>query len=170
MVWIVRCCLCCFFFKQKTAYEMRISDWSSDVCSSDLDFSDEDDVPDDGIETRIGQGVRILAEDVRAVLASPSAERLRDGVRVVLAGPPNAGKSTLLNRLVGRDAAIVSDVAGTTRDRIEVPAALGGTAFLFTDPAGLRGETDDAGDEIGIDRARRALEAADIIQIGRAHV
>src|SRR3546814_2452208 len=117
MVWIVRCCLCCFFFKQKTAYEMRISDWSSDVCSSDLDFSDEDDVPDDGIETRIGQGVRILAEDVRAVLASPSAERLRDGVRVVLAGPPNAGKSTLLNRLVGRDAAIVSDVAGTTRDR-----------------------------------------------------
>ncbi|APL95819.1 tRNA uridine-5-carboxymethylaminomethyl(34) synthesis GTPase MnmE [Sphingobium indicum] len=150
-------------------FSQRVEQWLrtllnlSAMTEAALDFSDEDDVPDDGIETRIGQGVRILAEDVRAVLASPSAERLRDGVRVVLAGPPNAGKSTLLNRLVGRDAAIVSDVAGTTRDRIEVPAALGGTAFLFTDTAGLRGETDDAVEAIGIDRARGALEAADII-------
>ncbi|KEY98782.1 tRNA modification GTPase TrmE, partial [Sphingomonas sp. BHC-A] len=108
-------------------FSQRVEQWLrtllnlSAMTEAALDFSDEDDVPDDGIETRIGQGVRILAEDVRAVLASPSAERLRDGVRVVLAGPPNAGKSTLLNRLVGRDAAIVSDVAGTTRDRIEVP-------------------------------------------------
>lgn len=128
-----------------------------------LDFSDEDDVPEDNIDLQIRRDISNLASDVQAVLASPSAERLRDGVRVVLAGPPNAGKSTLLNRLVGREAAIVSDVAGTTRDRIEVPAALGGSAFLFTDTAGLRDRTSDAIEAIGMDRARDALAAADII-------
>jgi tRNA modification GTPase len=69
----------------------------------------------------------------------------------------------LLNALVGREAAIVSDIAGTTRDRIEVPAAIGGTAFLFTDTAGLRGDAGDAVEAIGIDRARAAMEAADIL-------
>jgi len=135
----------------------------SAMAEAALDFSDEDDVPDAAIEQRIGDGIAALAYDVAAILAAPSAERLRDGVRVVLAGPPNAGKSTLLNALVGREAAIVSDIAGTTRDRIEVPAAIGGTAFLFTDTAGLRDETGDAIEAIGIDRARAALDAADII-------
>lgn len=150
-------------------FSRRIDGWRrtlldlSAMAEAALDFSDEDDVPDAAIEARIGDGVAALAADVAAILAAPSAERLRDGVRVVLAGPPNAGKSTLLNALVGRDAAIVSDIAGTTRDRIEVPAAIGGTAFLFTDTAGLRGETDDAIEAIGIDRARAALDAADII-------
>lgn len=150
-------------------FSRRVEGWRralldlSAMTEAALDFSDEDDVPDEGMETRIGEGLRALAADADAVLAAPSAERLRDGVRVVLAGPPNAGKSTLLNRLVGREAAIVSDIAGTTRDRIEVPAALGGVAFLFTDTAGLRGETDDAIEAIGMDRARGALEAADII-------
>lgn len=128
-----------------------------------LDFSDEDDVPDAGMEGRVREGMVALVQDVEAILAAPSAERLRDGIRVVLAGPPNAGKSTLLNALVGRDAAIVSDIAGTTRDRIEVPAALGGVAFLFTDTAGLRSEAGDAIEAIGMDRARVALDAADII-------
>ena len=141
---------------------MRLLDLSA-MAEAALDFSDEDDVPDADIEARIGQGVMALADDVGALLSAPSAERLRDGIRVVLAGPPNAGKSTLLNRLVGREAAIVSDIAGTTRDRIEVPAAIGGTAFLLTDTAGLRDETCDAIEAIGIDRARAALEAADII-------
>ncbi|MFC3443205.1 tRNA uridine-5-carboxymethylaminomethyl(34) synthesis GTPase MnmE [Sphingobium rhizovicinum] len=150
-------------------FSRRINGWRNELLTlsamaeAALDFSDEDDVPDDAIEARIGQGIAALAQDVGAILAAPSAERLRDGVRVVLAGPPNAGKSTLLNALVGRDAAIVSDIAGTTRDRIEVPAAIGGTAFLFTDTAGLRDETSDAIEAIGIDRAHAALEAADII-------
>ena len=150
-------------------FSRRIDGWRlglldlSAMAEAALDFSDEDDVPDAAIETRIGAGIAALAQDVAAILAAPSAERLRDGIRVVLAGPPNAGKSTLLNALVGREAAIVSDIAGTTRDRIEVPAAIGGTAFLFTDTAGLRGETDDAIEAIGIDRARAALDAADII-------
>ena len=150
-------------------FSRRIDGWRislldlSAMAEAALDFSDEDDVPDAAIEVRIGEGISALAQDVAAILAAPSAERLRDGIRVVLAGPPNAGKSTLLNALVGREAAIVSDIAGTTRDRIEVPAAIGGTAFLFTDTAGLRGETHDAIEAIGIDRARAALDAADII-------
>ena len=150
-------------------FSRRIDQWRralldlSAMAEAALDFSDEDDVPDAAIEARIGDGIAALAADVGAQLDAPSAERLRDGVRVVLAGPPNAGKSTLLNALVGREAAIVSDIAGTTRDRIEVPAAIGGVAFLFTDTAGLREETGDAIEAIGIDRARAALDAADII-------
>lgn len=150
-------------------FSRRVEGWRAQVLNlsamteAALDFSDEDDVPAEGIEGRIGRDIAALATEVGAQLAAPSAERLRDGVRVVLAGPPNAGKSTLLNALVGRDAAIVSDIAGTTRDRIEVPAAIGGAAFLFTDTAGLRGATDDAVEAIGIDRAKAAMNAADII-------
>lgn len=150
-------------------FSRRIDQWRralldlSAMAEAALDFSDEDDVPDAAIEARIGDGIAALAADVGALIDAPSAERLRDGVRVVLAGPPNAGKSTLLNALVGREAAIVSDIAGTTRDRIEVAAAIGGVAFLFTDTAGLREETGDAIEAIGIDRARAALDAADII-------
>lgn len=135
----------------------------SAMAEAALDFSDEDDVPDAAIEERIADGIVTLANDVGRTLAAPSAERLRDGVRVVLAGPPNAGKSTLLNALVGRDAAIVSDIAGTTRDRIEVPAALRGVAFLITDTAGLRDDGADPVEAIGVARARAAMDAADII-------
>ena len=150
------------FSRRIELWRLRLLDLSA-MAEAALDFSDEDDVPDTGIEVRIQKGLADLAQEVGVVLAAPSAERLRDGVRVVLAGPPNAGKSTLLNALVGRDAAIVSDIAGTTRDRIEVPAALGGTAFLFTDTAGLRQDTGDVIEAIGMDRARSALDAADII-------
>ena len=150
-------------------FSRRVEGWRrtfldlSAMAEAALDFSDEDDVPDAAIERRIGTGIAALGEEIGTALAAPSAERLRDGIRVVLAGPPNAGKSTLLNALVGRDAAIVSDIAGTTRDRIEVPAAIGGTAFLFTDTAGLHEGTGDAIEAIGMDRARAALDAADII-------
>lgn len=150
------------FSRRVEGWQTRLLDLSA-MAEAALDFSDEDDVPDQGIEGQIALGIVELAEDVRSILSAPSAERLRDGIRVVLAGPPNAGKSTLLNALVGREAAIVSDIAGTTRDRIEVPAALGGTAFLFTDTAGLREATSDAIEVIGMDRARAALESADIV-------
>jgi tRNA modification GTPase len=150
-------------------FSRRVNDWSarlldlSAMAEAALDFSDEDDVPDAAIEARMGEGISLLVDELTSALAAPSAERLRDGIRVVLAGPPNAGKSTLLNALVGRDAAIVSDIAGTTRDRIEVPAAIEGVPFLFTDTAGLRDASDDRIERIGIDRARDALQAADII-------
>lgn len=150
------------FSRRIDTWRTRLLDLSA-MTEAALDFSDEDDVPDASIEAQIGAGIATLAQDVAAILAAPIAERLHDGIRVVLAGPPNAGKSTLLNALVGRDAAIVSAIAGTTRDRIEVPAAIDGIAYLFTDTAGLREATDDAIEAIGIDRARAALDAADII-------
>lgn len=128
-----------------------------------LDFDDEGDVPPDVLAS-IGGGIHAISETVREQLASPPAERLRDGIRVVIAGPTNAGKSTLFNALVGRDAAIVTDIAGTTRDRLEIPVVLDGTAYLFTDTAGLRDAAlTDTVERIGMDRAREALAAADIV-------
>jgi tRNA modification GTPase len=105
---------------------------------------------------------RQLTCGIERMLTRPPAERLRDGIRVVIAGPPNSGKSTLLNALAERDAAIVSDIAGTTRDLVEAPVAIGGMPFLLIDSAGLR-ETEDAIERIGVGRARLAVEAADLI-------
>lgn len=125
-----------------------------------LDFSDEDDVDEDDGDA--SEAALRIAAEIERRLARPSAERLRDGVRVVLAGPPNAGKSTLLNALVGREAAITAPTAGTTRDLIEAPVAMGGTAYLLTDTAGLRDGAEEI-ERIGVERARGALDSADII-------
>lgn len=129
-----------------------------------LDHGDEDDVASQG-ETlaTLHAGALALAGDIDTLLAQPAVERLRDGIRVVLAGPPNAGKSTLFNALAERDAAIVSPVAGTTRDRIEVPVVRDGIAWLLIDTAGLAVATDDPVEAIGIARAEQAMAAADII-------
>jgi tRNA modification GTPase len=126
-----------------------------------LDFADEEDVAPLGAD--FAEAVGGLADEVGRWRASAPAERLRDGVRVVLAGPPNAGKSTLLNALTGREAAIVTPIAGTTRDLIEVPVAFVGIPFLLIDTAGLHRGTGDMVETIGIDRAARAIEAADIV-------
>jgi tRNA modification GTPase len=131
-----------------------------------LDFSDEDDVAAQSEMSGDRQVRSLLSElrqDMVRAAAMPSAQRLRDGVKVVLAGPPNAGKSTLLNALVGRDAAIVSDIAGTTRDRIDAPVNIKGIPFVFTDTAGLRDVTDDLIEQMGMDRAQQAVERADIV-------
>ena len=134
----------------------------SALVEAELDFSDEDDVGDD-VADHVGEGIAVLAGEIDLALARPRAERLRDGVRVVLAGPPNAGKSTLLNALLQREAAIVSDIAGTTRDVIEAPVALGGIPFVLTDTAGLRDEGAEVIESIGIARAQDAIAAADIV-------
>ncbi len=126
-----------------------------------LDFDDEDDVRRSG-QDQARDGLPELTAELEDWLARPAAERLRDGVRVVIAGPPNAGKSSLINALVGREAAITSDIAGTTRDLVEAPVALDGTPFLFTDTAGLR-DSDDAIEAIGVARARAVMDAADIV-------
>ena len=129
-----------------------------------LDFADEDDVEDDPVAVgQVRSGMQRLAADIDAVLAQPPVDRLRDGIRVVLAGPPNSGKSTLLNRLVEREAAIVSPISGTTRDRIEVAVAHAGLPFLLTDTAGLAGATSDPIEQIGIARAHGAIEEADLL-------
>lgn len=129
-----------------------------------LDFSDEDDVDTDAAALRaISKEIQELETDWRRWLALPDAERLRDGITVAIAGPPNAGKSTLLNALARREAAIVSPIAGTTRDVIEVPLALDGLPFRFADTAGLHDSSGDAIEAIGIDRARDWLVSADIL-------
>lgn len=127
-----------------------------------LDFSDEGDVGEDK-NTDISNRCTELHDAISTHLAAPPAEKLREGLRVVIAGPPNSGKSTLLNALVAREAAIVSDIAGTTRDLIEVPVAFEGIPFLLTDTAGLRDETSDAIESIGIERAEAAMAGADMI-------
>jgi tRNA modification GTPase len=134
----------------------------SALVEAELDFSDEDDVGA-GVGDTVGEGVATLVADIRAALARPRAERLRDGIRVVLAGPPNSGKSTLLNTLLQREAAIVSDIAGTTRDVIEAPVAMGGIPFVLTDTAGLREQGAEAIEAIGIQRAHDAIAGADIV-------
>lgn len=136
---------------------------ASALIEAALDFSDESDVEDAAIDHQVAAILAELETDIASELAAPPIERLRDGIRLVIAGPVNSGKSTLLNRLAGREVAIVTDIAGTTRDRIEVPVSIGGTAFLLTDTAGFRESAADAVEEIGMDRAREAIEAAEIL-------
>lgn len=126
-----------------------------------LDFSDEDDVEElpDAFFADISELTREMAE----WLNRPPVERLREGVRVVLAGPPNSGKSSLFNALVRDGAAIVSPMAGTTRDAIERPVALDGVPLVLVDTAGLRDDSEDAIERIGIERAGAQLNRADII-------
>ncbi|WP_375466212.1 tRNA uridine-5-carboxymethylaminomethyl(34) synthesis GTPase MnmE, partial [uncultured Methylobacterium sp.] len=128
-----------------------------------LDFSDEGDVDEAALDAALFARAAALRDAVAAALADGRrGERLREGFHVVLAGPPNAGKSTLLNALSRRDAAIVSPVPGTTRDAIEVRLDLGGLPVILVDTAGLR-ETADAVEAEGIARTRRRMEAADLV-------
>jgi tRNA modification GTPase len=126
-----------------------------------LDFEDEGDVT--GLDDALASDLADLALDLQEALAAPGAEVLREGYRVALAGPPNAGKSTLFNALVDSEAAIVTPVAGTTRDILQRNVALGGVPFTFIDMAGLREETNDMVETIGIVRAREAIESADCV-------
>ncbi len=126
-----------------------------------LDFSDEGEVGEAWPPGWAG-GVDALAGEMEVMLANPPAERLREGIRVVIAGPPNAGKSSLLNVLAQREAAITSAVPGTTRDLIEAPTAIAGIPLLLIDTAGLR-ESSDEVEAIGVERGRASLAAADLI-------
>ncbi|WP_375391149.1 tRNA uridine-5-carboxymethylaminomethyl(34) synthesis GTPase MnmE [uncultured Sphingomonas sp.] len=140
----------------------RLADIAARVEAS-LDFAEEDDL---GSEAALLAGVRadadLLRQEIEAVLSRPPVERVRDGVRVVIGGPPNSGKSTLLNLLTERDAAIVSPVAGTTRDRVEAPIQRSGVAYLLTDTAGLTDAVDPV-ERIGVGLAEAAMEAADLL-------
>lgn len=141
-------------------WRMRLLDLAAGT-EALIDFSDEDDVVAVDLETIRGECAALVLE-LRTLAARPPAERLRDGVRVVIAGPPNAGKSSLLNALCGRDAAIASPTAGTTRDVIEVPIAIAGVPMILTDTAGLGDSTDEI-ESIGIERAERAIASADVL-------
>lgn len=128
-----------------------------------IDFSDEGDVPQ-GLVTRALDMVRPLAAEIaQAVAGAARGERLREGLWVAIAGPPNAGKSTLLNRIAGREAAIVSPHAGTTRDLIEVHLDLHGYPVNLLDTAGVREASEDPVEREGIRRAREAMGRADLV-------
>ena len=120
------------------------------------------DEDDEQIDPALVAGCEALSAELRSWLDRPRIEPLKDGVRVVVAGPPNAGKSSLLNAIAGEERAIVTDVPGTTRDHIEVPLSLGGIPILLTDTAGLR-DTSDGVEAIGVARAQVLAEGADIL-------
>jgi tRNA modification GTPase len=126
-----------------------------------IDFPDEDIDPETG--QNFTQRINSLAQSIRDLLATaPEGRRLREGFTVVLAGAPNAGKSSLLNALLQRDRAIVSPIPGTTRDTIEETITLAGLPVRLIDTAGLRDDA-DAVESLGIDRTREALASADLI-------
>lgn len=131
--------------------------WAQAVAETGLDFADEGDV-EERLRDDVRQALEPIVADMEAALRdSQRGERVRDGLVVAIAGPPNAGKSSLLNRLAGRDVAIVSPVAGTTRDVLEVHLELVGQSVTLLDTAGLR----ETADLVEIEGVRRALARAE---------
>ena len=132
------------------------------LIEAELDFADEEDVPG-SVSDQVWGMVLELIEDMRSLLEQAKAgERIRSGFKVVFAGEPNVGKSSLLNALAGREAAIVTPEAGTTRDILEVYLDLGGYPVTLSDTAGLR-ETHSSVEKIGIERARELIKEADCL-------
>jgi tRNA modification GTPase len=144
----------------------KVTEWRNDLVKSlsllavTIDFADED-VPEDltdAVAAILGELVADIRTELRGVSA---AARIRDSFEVAIVGPPNIGKSTLLNTLAGREAAITSEIAGTTRDVIEVRMDLEGLPVTFLDTAGLR-DTEDKVESLGIDRALQRATHADL--------
>ena len=144
--------------KQITPWQGRLLELSARAEAA-IDYVDEDSVDAD---PKLSGECGALAKELAQWLGRPRSDPLRDGLLIVLAGPPNSGKSSLLNALVGYERAIVTDLPGTTRDHIEVAAALGGVPVRLTDTAGLR-DSDEPVERIGVERARRLVELADVL-------
>ncbi|MBX9710209.1 MAG: tRNA uridine-5-carboxymethylaminomethyl(34) synthesis GTPase MnmE [Xanthobacteraceae bacterium] len=135
---------------------------ASALIEAGIDFSDEGDVPQE-LQAHALRKVAALKNEIdKALGASAQSERLREGLIVAIAGPPNAGKSTLLNRLARREVAIVSPHAGTTRDIIEVHLDLDGYPVTLLDTAGVR-DTEDPVEQEGVRRAQQRARDADLV-------
>ncbi|MBV1706806.1 MAG: tRNA uridine-5-carboxymethylaminomethyl(34) synthesis GTPase MnmE [Hyphomicrobiales bacterium] len=132
------------------------------LVTAEIDFGDEGDVPADLIGTIRAHSAEVLGYVDAALAQQKGAARVRDGISIVLAGPPNAGKSSLLNVLAGREAAIVSEYAGTTRDVIEVALDIAGVPVWLVDTAGLR-EAEHPAEAEGIARAQARAAQADLV-------
>ncbi len=146
----------------------QIEGWRQEILEcralieAELDFSDEGDVGE-GLLPEAQQRVEAVGVAIEAVLAGAERGfRVREGAVIVIAGPPNVGKSSLMNALARRDLAIVSDIAGTTRDLIEAPAVFDGWPAVLIDTAGLR-DTDDPIERQGVERARGRVREADLV-------
>ena len=146
----------------------RARDWrtriieASALIEAGIDFSDEGDVPAELIAPALVKIKTLLSEIEEVLAAQGQSERLRDGLVVAIAGPPNVGKSTLMNQLARREVAIVSPHAGTTRDVIEVQLDLDGYPVTVIDTAGIR-ETEDPVEQEGVRRARARAAEADLV-------
>jgi len=146
----------------------RVRSWrqqiieASALIEAGIDFSDEGDVPAELMAPALVKIKALHAEIAEVLAAQGRSERLRDGLVVAIAGPPNVGKSTLMNQLARREVAIVSPHAGTTRDVIEVQLDLDGYPVTVIDTAGLR-ETDDPVEQEGVRRARARAAEADLV-------
>src|SRR5258706_13402703 len=134
---------------------------ASALIEAGIDFSDEGDVPAELIAPALAKIKTLLGEIQEVLAAQGRSERLREGLVVAIAGPPNVGKSTLMNQLARREVAIVSPHAGTTRDIIEVQLDLDGYPVTVIDTAGIR-ETDDSVEQEGLRRARMRAAEADL--------
>ena len=128
-----------------------------------IDFVDEDDVVQDAWNHVKPNVEKLRGELLQAVELSAKAGAVRDGLKLVIAGPPNAGKSSLMNWLVGCEAAIVSPIAGTTRDVVERVIDFHGAQVVVSDTAGIRADTSDVIEAVGIDRAKTEVRDADIL-------
>jgi tRNA modification GTPase len=146
----------------------RARDWRAQIIEASalieagIDFSDEGDVPAELIAPALAKIKALLGEIEEVLAAQARSERLREGLVVAIAGPPNVGKSTLMNQLARREVAIVSPHAGTTRDIIEVQLDLDGYPVTVIDTAGIR-ETDDPVEQEGVRRARARAAEADLV-------
>src|SRR4051812_18473269 len=135
---------------------------ASALIEAGIDFSDEGDVPAELMAPAFAKVGALRAEIAEVLAAQGRSERLRDGLVVAIAGPPNVGKSTLINQLARREVAIVSPHAGTTRDVIEVQLDLDGYPVTVIDTAGIR-ETSDPVEQEGVRRARARAAEADLV-------
>ena len=146
----------------------RARDWRAQIIEASalieagIDFSDEGDVPAELIQPALAKIKTLLGEIQEVLAAEGRSERLREGLVVAIAGPPNVGKSTLMNQLARREVAIVSPHAGTTRDVIEIQLDLDGYPVTVIDTAGIR-ETDDPVEQEGVRRARARAAEADLV-------
>ena len=146
--------------KQLEVWRTKLLELSAQI-EAQLDFDGEDDL--EGLPKAFAKDIAELHQQVSQTLSLPSAETLREGFRVALAGPPNAGKSTLFNALTDSEAAIATPIPGTTRDVLERPVALAGIPFTFVDMAGVHEKVLDPIEEIGISRARSEILRADLV-------